>query len=292
MGTTLVRRSSRLELGEVSAICVRQTAVGHELLAVGDKGFDVVVAELSSTGVGTARSNEVAHFFPPGKDGEREKSEWEGLASDAEGRVFVLEEGSGTVHVLSPDLGELVQTIQLDVSGSRETDVARLFDDPNAGAEAVVLLPPGDLLVAKQRDPVIFVQFGDPDRRRSAARGTSLVRDTAFELPKGARARLHALRHWTMPKDDERTVESVNDLAVDPSGRLYAISSKSHRIYRLDVGGRKVRIDKDWKLADDIRLSKDRRPEGLAFDPSGHPLVALDTHGDGDNVFVLATLAD
>jgi len=292
VGTTVVRQKRRIPLEEVSAVCVRRGVVGHELLAVGDEAFKVVVAELGDTGIGKGVPRKLEHFFPVEARSAREGSEWEGLAADREGRVFVMKESSGTVFVFSPDFEKLLQTIELDASESDEPRVRSLFEDPDAGAEALVLLPPSDLLVAKQRDPIMFVQFGPPDTRVSAGGRMSLAQDIAFQLSENAHAKLTALRHWTMRADEESEMKSVNDMAIDASGRLHVISSKSRRIYRLDIGDHEVRIDDDWDLADAIEMSKDRKPEGLAFDPDGRFVVAVDTKDERDNVFLLAKLED
>lgn len=259
-----MRAACRLPLDEVSALCVR----GQELLAVGDDLFAVIAADLLGDGVGKPATTELGKLLPAGAQAASEGSEWEGVAADRAGRVFVLKESSGTVFVFSPRFRKLVRTIHLDVSDADEPTVRGLFDDPNAGVEAILLLPPGDLLVAKQRDPIVFVRFGRP-------------------RPDGS---LSALRSWTLSDDDEADMESVNDLAVDARGRLHVVSSKSRRIFRLLLGEHEARIDVDWKLADEIDVSKQRKPEGLAFDADGRPIVAVDTDEAGDNVFLLERL--
>jgi hypothetical protein len=290
VATTVVRQSCRIPLEEVSAVCARRAAAGHELLAIGDDEYAVVVTTLAGTEFGEATTSDLVDLLPAGTRSAGDGSEWEGVATDRDGKVFVLRESSGTVLVFSPGLEELCQTIQLDVSDSEEPAVAAFFDDPNAAAEALVLLPPHDVLVAKQRDPVLFVQFGPLGGESILEGRPPLARDPLFEIAPDSRATLVALRHWTMPGHDEHELESVNDLAVDGGGRLHAISSKSRRIHRLDVREGEVRIEKSWKLAEEIGVSKHRRPEGLAFDPDDRPLVALDTKERGDNLFLLERL--
>jgi hypothetical protein len=254
----------------VSAVSVRRGARGQELVAVGDELFTIVTAELLADGVGEPTTAEVRELLPVEARAATEGSEWEGIAADRAGRVFVLKESSGAVFVFSPRFRKLVRTIHLDVSNAGEPAVRGLFDDPNAGVEAILLLPPHDLLVAKQRDPIVFVRFARP-------------------RPDGS---LSALRSWALSHDDERDVESVNDIAVDASGRLHVVSSKSRRIYRLLLGEHEARIDAAWKLADEIDASKQRKPEGLAFDGEGRPIVAVDTDEAGDNVYLLEQLEE
>ncbi len=289
MRDTAVRQSCRFPLCEISALCVRGSASGHELLALGDKTFDVVVAELGPSGVGAAVPKALFEHLPPDERPEGDGSQWEGLAADREGRVFVLEE-SGRVFVFSPDFERLLQTIHLDVRESEEPSVRDFFKDANAGAEALVLLPPDGLLVARQKEPIMLVQFGPPESDADAPDPTSFARDVPFGLSDEPRTVLTALRHWTMRAEDEDDIESVNDLAVDASGRLYAISSKARRICRLRVGDHEVEVGESWRLTHAIEASKKRKAEGLAFGAQDEPFVAIDTKDDDDDVFALANL--
>jgi SdiA-regulated len=263
-----LRARCRLPLDEVSALCVRRGAHGQELLAVGDELFSVIAADLLAEGVGKPTTAGLGELLPVDARAATEGSEWEGVAADSAGRVFVLKESSGTVLVFSPDLKRLVQTIQLDVSDADSPVVRGLFVDRNAGVEAILLLPRDELLIAKQRDPIVFVRFGRPQPDSN----------------------LSALHSWTLPDDEEKDVESVNDIALDARGRLHAVSSKSRRIYRLALGEHEARIDNAWKLAEEIDASKERKLVGLAFDADGLPIVAVDTDEKGDNVFLLERL--
>jgi hypothetical protein len=291
MRDTAVRQSCQFPLREISALCARSTASGRELLAIGDEAFEIAVAELGASGVGEAVITDLLPRLPGGERSEGDGSQWEGLAADREGKVFVLEEG-GKVFVFSPDLDELVQTIHLDVSESTDPSVRDLFADPNAGAEALVLLPPGGLLVAKQKEPIMLVYFGPPGSGAGALEPPSLAREIQFELSDEPRTVLTALRHWTMREEDEDDIESINDLAVDVAGTLHAISSKARRLCRLRVGDREVEIAESWRLAHAVEASKKRKAEGLAFGAQSDPFVAVDTKDDDDNVFVLANLDD
>jgi hypothetical protein len=288
MRDTAVRQRCEFPLHEISALCVRGSASTPEILAIGDKTFDVAVAELGPSGVGAASSRSLVELIPPEERPEGDGSQWEGLAADREGRVFVLEE-SGKVFVFSPDLETLLQTIHLDVRESEDDSVRRFFDDPNAGAEALVLLPPDGLLVAKQKEPIMLVHFGRPESD-AATEEPMLTQEVEFELSGQPRTVLTALRHWAMPDRDEKDVESVNDLAVDAGGNLHAISSKARRICRLRVADDEIEIAESWRLAHAIDASKKRKAEGLAFGAHDEPFVAVDTKDDDDNVFVLETL--
>ena len=286
MKSATVVRTFRLDLDEVSALCLRRRqGATPELLAVGDEAYDVVRAELSGDELVNARSDGVRGLVDTG-----EGSEWEGIASDGAGRVFVLRESTATVFVFAPDLGSLVHTLQLDARGEP------MLEDPNAGPEGLVLLAGGRVLVAKQRDPVMLVELGPPPAKGAAsAAGRPLPVDEDFELPAGEQTAIAPLHAWRLSEEDEERVESANDLAFDSRGRLHAISSKSRRIYRLgrlDPGDGEVKVEAAWMLPEELEPGKKRRAEGLTFDDGDRPLVALDAKDEDHNAYLLEPLED
>jgi uncharacterized protein YjiK len=265
-----------LDLEEVSALCARpHPDGGAELLAVGDEDFAVVAATLVDDGLEDARRTELGDALNDDARDRDSGSEWEAVAADGEGRVFVVSESSAEVVVLSPDLKSQVNTIELDADGGPDRRARKLLDDENAGPEGIVLLDDGHLLVAKQRDPILLIEFGPDD---------PVARDE--------RTKLVPLRSWRLRDDDEEEVESVNDLALDGEGRLHAVSSRSRCIYELRLGSDedKVRIAQRWHLPDEIEPGKERRAEGLAFDGRDRPVVAIDSRQPDENTFLLERL--
>ena len=267
-----LKKRFRLDLEEVSALCARRHPDGGvELLAVGDEDFAVVAATLVDDGLEDARRTELGDALNDDARDRDSGSEWEAVAADGEGRVFMVSESSAEVVVLSPDLKSQVHTIELDVDAGPDRRARKLLDDENAGPEGIVLLDDGHLLVAKQRDPILLIEFGPDD-------------------PVGRR--LVPLRSWRLREDDEEEVESVNDLALDGEGRLHAVSSRSRCIYELQLGTDedKVRIAQRWHLPAEIEPGKERRAEGLAFDGRGRPVVAIDSRQPDENTFLLERL--
>jgi hypothetical protein len=221
-------------------------------------------------------------------------SEWEAVAADGAGRIFALRESTATVFVFSPSLAQLEHTIRLDVEGSDDAHARRLLDDPNAGPEGMLLLNGGHLLVVKQRDPIVVIEFGPRDKPQKGLSGDAyLPVERSFELSDGSGTTLHALASWELDAGAEATVESANDLAVDERARLHAVSSKSRCIYQLDppdVRNRRLSIAHLWQLPGELQAGHDRHAEGLTFDDQGRPLVALDVKGRKANTFLLEAL--
>jgi hypothetical protein len=155
----------------------------------------------------------------------------------------------------------------------------------------LLLLNGGHLLVAKQRDPIVVIEFG---RRNESPKGLSgdayLPVDRSFEPSDGSRTTLHALASWQLDAEAEATVESANDLALDDRARLHAVSSKSRSIYELDPASARngrLSIAHLWQLPGGLQAGHDRRAEGLAFDDRGRPLVAVDAKDKEENTFLL-----
>ena len=276
----------RLPLEQVSALCVRDG--GGELVAVGDEEFAVVTAPLRDDGLGADDRRELADVLPEA----RGKSDWEAVGGDGAGRLFLIGEETADVVVVTADLREHLHTIHLRVSHGPDERARKLLDD-NRGPEGMLLLAGGHLLVCKQRKPVLLVEFGP---RADAPRGfgpeAAPGRDEAFALSRGDETDLFPLRSWQLRDDDEDEVESANDLAFDPAGRLYAISSRTRCIYEIlpAEGGDAIAAGLSWPLPAAAGAGEDRNAEGLAFDRAGRPIVALDVRDTQDNLVLLEAL--
>jgi hypothetical protein len=293
------QRESRLigefEVGldEVSALALgRRSNGGGEVLNVGDEAFVVERSLLDGVDLRPVQRRPLTGLVPPEFADASGGSEWEALAVDGVGQVFVVREASATVFVFSPELDELRHVLELDLSDANGWG-AELLREPQPGPEGVLLLKLGHLLVVKQREPILLIEFGPAAPALGLGTAAHLGDEEAFELPADERSTLVALRSWSLRPEDELDVESANDLALDRGGRLHAISSKSRRIYELradDANGRRVSIGDRWKLPDELEASKKRKAEGLAFDDDDRVLVAIDAKDKKGNVFLLEPL--
>jgi hypothetical protein len=296
MVTLAIRERWRLELDELSALTVRAIAEGRELVGVSDSSFVV--------GVGSLAPAHDAHSMPDlgaqvAEWTERpdEGSQWEGVAADGAGRVFVLQEHAGRkrapshVFVFAPALDTLVQTIVLDVADGDSKWRQHWTRDKNARGEALVLLEDGHLLVVKQKDPVRLIEFGPPgDVGRGFGADRLLDPANAFELHQDA-ATIHyePLASWGMNAEGARILESVNDAATY-AGELYVLSRSSHVIARLenDVGDVAVRAAAGIP-------AEIEHPEGLVVLEGRLPIVADDRPAEkaaSPNVFALSAFPD
>jgi len=267
-----------------------------ELLGVGDRAFSIFTGDAKPPGASTASAPLSDHVDGGTKAGAA--SQWEGLAADGLGRAFVLQEHPGDesqpshVFVLAPDFDERVAVIALAVGDDGSNWKRAWRKHENARGEALVLLRDARLLVAKQKDPVRFIEFGPPGARPAGLGASRFLGNESFELPSEPFLEFEPLCSWGLAKRDRDELRTVNDLAAF-DGRLYAISRESRLIARLEASVRpdegSVGIECSWSVPTAIR-----NPEGLVVLDGLLPIVADDLSGDedtgGPNIFLLSDL--
>jgi hypothetical protein len=88
----------------------------------------------------------------------------EAICADGLGRVLPLQETPPRVEPVDPEALTVVASIDLVVEGRGK--IARAWSDPKGSrGEGTVLLPGGHLLVAKEKKPAAFIEFGPPHSR-------------------------------------------------------------------------------------------------------------------------------
>jgi len=272
-------------LREVSGICLRRNRNGRMLLiAVGD------------------RVAKVAWFFEPRSDGDpidwhtrnvaklsgsmlpKDHPQIEAISADGLGRVLLLQETPPRAELIDPRALKVVASIDLVVEGRGE--IAGAWTDPKGSrGEGMVLLPGGHLLVAKEKNPAAFIEFGPPhSQSRGLGRGGALAGGEGWPI-KAGHHRYVALAIWLPDKTLTKTCADFSDLEIGPDGYLYLLSDKSSTIVRLDnlmAGGGTAALLDAWRLVD-----LDGKPEGLAFTEQGRAIVALDTRKPRQNLVLL-----
>jgi hypothetical protein len=127
----------------------------------------------------------------------------------------------------------------IDLAVERRSEIARAWSDPKGSrGEGVVLLPGGHLLVAKEKKPAAFIEFGPPgSRSRGLPRGGALADGERWAIKKGHH-RFVALATWFPDKSLATTCADFSDLEIGPDGRLYLLSDQSSTIARLEISRR------------------------------------------------------
>ncbi len=271
-------------LEEVSGICLRRGPAGElSLVAVGDRvavaaWFVQPTNDMASLDWHTADVADLEGTHLPEDD-----PDVEAVCADGSGRVVLLRETPPRAELIDPLARVVIASIELEIPG--DGDLARAWADPaGSRGEGAALLPGGHLLVAKEKDPSAFIEFGPVGAEPvGLVRGGGLARGTAWEIEPGDH-RYVALAVWWPDKALRNACADFSDLEVGPDGHLYVLSDKSSSIARLPdlaAPGGEVTALATWRLGD-----LDGKPEGLAFTPNGRAMVALDTRRARHNLLL------
>src|SRR6516164_7838198 len=238
-------------LREVSGICLRRSRNGRMfLIAVGDWAAKIAWFSQPHSDQGridwhTSNIAKLSGSMLPKHD-----SQIEAVCADGLGRVLLLQETPPRVELIDPKALKAIASIDLAVEGRGK--VARAWSDPKGSrGEGAVLLPGGHLLVAKEKKPAAFIEFGPPhSRSRGLARGGALAAGERWPVKKG-HYRFVALATWLPDKTLAKTCADFSDLEIGPDDFFYLLSDKSSTIARLDdlpAGGGTAALLDAWRL--------------------------------------------
>lgn len=285
-----VTDTADVDLLEISGLGQRHHPDGRglQVLAVGDDEFTVLIADLEA-GV-TPRHFDRLRLEDVLAEGEpTHGSQWEAADGDASGRVFVLQEDPAVVFVLNPGMDDLVSRITL-ANTTPEGDDLGLGASPNSQGEGLVLLRNGHILIAKEKDPPVLMEYG-PSEERPQGLTPDLLFATSdeFPLPRELRTEFSLLTIWRLSSSAGDVIKDISDIAVGPDEGLYLLSDESACIAQLertlDPAQEHLEVASLWNLPSDLE-----QPEGLVVTEDRTPLVAIDTGERNKNLFVLSSL--
>lgn len=277
-----VTRRASLPIAEASGLGRRVVAGKPQYLAIADATPALVTFDVTGDG---AASKIVRHdlrgLFGGGD------SQWEAVAGDGRGSVFLLAEADARVFVLDAGLARVTHTFQIEIP--RRHPLRSAWDrDANSRGEGLVLLSNGHMLLVKEKDPVAILELAPEGEPAAGYRAELALQGGAFPVPRGATTTLVPVHHWTPKDSQEALLPDVSELAVDPEGRLLLLTDQGRAIARVE---KELRPDEDridvkglYRLPSSVD-----KPEGLVF-ASERPLVAVDARDPGESLFTLAPL--
>lgn len=278
-------RAVDVPLREVSGICLRRGPKGQmALLAIGDHKAKLAWLPLPAPEKGPLdwQTRNIAEI--PGSELPKSDAQIEAICADGAGRVLVLQESPPRAELIDVEQERVVASIELVVEGKGELAESWSHPDGSRG-EGAVLLASGHLLVAKEKKPAALMEFGPRGARpRGLMRGGVLTPGTRWPINSG-RQEFVALAKWTPDKALAKACDDFSDLEIGPDGHLYVLSDKSASIARIDdlrPEDASASCSASWRLED-----LDGKPEGLAFDPLGRAVVALDKRKARNNLALL-----
>ena len=280
-----VRRVVDVPLREVSGICLCRGRNGRLfLIAVGDQVAKIAWFSQPRSDEGRIDWHTRSIAKLSGSMLPKHDPQIEAVCADGLGRVLLLQETPPRVELIDPKALKVVASIDLAVEG--RSKIARAWSDPKGSrGEGVVLLPGGHLLVAKEKKPAAFIEFGPPhSKSRGLVRGGALADGERWPIKNGHH-RFVALAIWLPDKRLGKTCDDFSDLEIGPDGYLYLLSDKSSTIARIDdlaAGGGTAALLDAWRLGD-----LDGKPEGLTFTAQGRAIIGLDTRKPRRNLVLL-----
>jgi hypothetical protein len=282
-----VAEVGEIPIREVSGLALRERG-DRQVLAVGDHDFELAVGNLRGGAVDAFEVIDLGEALQKAGIERQGTSQWEGVKSDASGRVFVLEENPGHVFVFDEAGTRLIASIELAFR-TKDPALAKLQKDwkanPNSRSEGLLLLEGGHVLVLKEKEPRRLIEFGPVDEPSVGLQ--PLPAESAFALPRGKICSMVPLRAWKLSDESKIFFPDCSDMDLDERGRLWIASDEGQVIGRLtrDVRDGRLAIASITKLPDKPKFTK---PEGLALLSCTRALVACDNPGRNTPLFSVA----
>jgi hypothetical protein len=265
-----------LPIREVSGLAIRKVGTRRDVLAIGDHDFELAWGTIENSAVPTFHMVDLRAPIAAGGVTVNEFSQFEGVTTDAAGRLFVLEENPGHVYVFDPDGTRLLTRIALRVRpGLAGFDVlaSAWAAHPNSRGEGIVLLGRGHLLILKEKEPRRLIEFGPEGDQPLGLR--PLSDGEPFELRNDETIHVVPLREWKLSDESQQDFPDVSDLHADEHGSLWILSDSGRAIGRVGAANAdgRLTVEAITRLDADGGLEK---PEGLAFVKPALALVACD----------------
>ena len=157
-----VLRTEDVPLQEVSGVCLRREAGGDmALVAFGDRTSIAAWVDLPSDDGGVYTWQTVDMADVEGSQIPRDDPQVEAVCADGAGRILILQESPPRVELLDWAGHRVVTRIALEVPDGHPLH-ASWVDAEGSQGEGAAFMQNGHLLIAKEKDPSAFVEFG-PD---------------------------------------------------------------------------------------------------------------------------------
>jgi len=282
-GDLKVQERASLPVDEVSGLGRRLVGGAPQYLAVSDVKPRLLTFDLTAGGkVKRVESHDLAEVV-----GSRDAPQWEAVAGDARGAVFLLAEASDEILVLAPDLESVETRIRLVIPDGHP--LRRDWRaDANSRGEGMPLLSNGHILVVKEKGPVAVVEFAPEGAAAEGYRADLALGDREFPGLQAGSTKMVATKHWDLKSSDVDRVSDVSELAVEADGRLLLLTDQGTAIARVERGLRPDEQKVDIKSLHPLPPAVEK-PEGLLI-ANGLPIVASDLQQRGDSLFTLTAL--
>lgn len=280
-----VLRTVDVPLLEVSGVCLRREAGGDmALVAFGDRTSIAAWVDLPDDDRGAYSWQSVDMVDVEGSLIPRDDPQVEAVCADGAGRILILQESPARVELLDWAGHRIITRIALEVPEGHPLHDSWVDAESSQG-EGAAFMKNGHLLIAKEKDPAAFIEFG-PEGEAASGFGSESALAAGARWPTDEGDRVFVpLAVWMPSVKLAANCEDFSDLEVGPDRRLYLLSDKSQSIARvgeLAADDPVARADEIWQLP-----TLDGKPEGLALTRNGRAIVALDTKEAKENLVLL-----
>ncbi len=297
--TLTVTAQYNLPIAEVSGLAIVRSKKnekkgmdedGINLYAIGDKSYEV--AHFRANGIPDAIMD--VHDVAPviGED-KKNASQWEAIAMDGKDTICMLSETRSEISCLDRSLQQDRGSFSLDTSSISDLDSA-WNARPNSRGEGMILMKKGHVLVLKEKEPPMLVEFGpEGDAPMGYGPSTFLQANEAFaglppvnpdkadqpdqpDRPMSSR-RLVALKTWKFSTRLSDLAKDASEITLGPDGYVYLLSQEGSALIRLErmlkPDENKVGVDHGayWNLPAGLE-----KAEGLVIDPHMRPWIGID----------------
>ncbi len=175
-------------------------------------------------------------------DEKAKLTNWEAIATDAQGNIYILQENPVLVYKLSSDLGKVLGVVRPrfeDVFEANQQDLLSLEIEQNSLGEGMVLLGNGRILISKEKYPSYLIEFGKETSQAEKQSSLSLefpqeAVDSGFENSIDI-IDFRPISVWNFSSSSKC---DISDLSVF-QGQLYVLSEKCNLITVLSSLSRK-----------------------------------------------------
>ncbi len=283
--TLFVLRTEDVPLQEVSGVCLRREAGGDmAVVAFGDRTSIAAWVELPSDDAGAYVWKTVDLADVEGSHIPRRDAQVEAVCADGAGRILILQESPPRVELLDWAARQVDTRIELDIPVGHDLHDSWIDVEGSQG-EGAAFMANGHLLIAKEKDPAAFIEFGPAgDHPSGFGPDSALAGGARWPIDDGDHVFV-PLAVWLPTDELIEACADFSDLEVGPDRRLYLLSDRSQSIARLaplTLGDDRAAADEVWDLP-----KLDGKPEGLALTRHGRAMVALDTKKAKENLVLL-----
>lgn len=281
-GAIGVESRNTLPIAEASGLGRRRVSGKTSYLAVSDSSPVLVTFDVGPRGgISAVEKHDLGSLVGRGAQ------QWEAVAGDAAGNVFLLAEATDRITVIDSALRSVKHTFEISVPGSHPLGSA-WKRDANSRGEGMVLLSNGHVLVAKEKDPVAILELAPAGSEAEGYSADLALGDRTFPLPRGSTSKLVPVHHWLLKDSQVRLASDVSELAVDVDGRLLLLSDQDRAVVRIERGLRADEDKADIKAVFKLPGAVDK-PEGLVL-ADGIPIIAIDAKNAGETLFRMQSL--